>query len=124
VIPSFMLQFGCPHSKDPNSGRSGTGGPPHGTIQDEFPPDAKFTNEAGTLSMANTGRPNSGGSQFFVNTVHNGFLDWFNSDTPSKHPVFGKVNDGMDVVKQIEGLGSRSGTVSKPVQMVSITIAR
>ncbi|MEO1369819.1 MAG: peptidylprolyl isomerase, partial [Acidobacteriota bacterium] len=85
VIRGFMCQFGCPHSKDPNSGRAGTGGPPHGTIQDEHPEDAKFSNEPGTLSMANTGRPNSGGSQFFINTVHNHFLDWF---TPgqSKHP--------------------------------------
>ena len=71
VIPSFMLQFGCPFSKDPNSPRAGTGGPPHGTIQDELLPNAKFSNEPGTLSMANTGRPNSGGSQFFINTVHN-----------------------------------------------------
>ena len=46
-----------------------------------------------TLSMANTGRPNSGGSQFFINTVHNAFLDWF-SPGASKHPVFGKVIDG------------------------------
>ena len=71
VIKNFMAQFGCPYSKDPNSQRAGTGGPPHGTIQDEFPEDAKFSNEPGTLSMANTGRPNSGGSQFFVNTAHN-----------------------------------------------------
>ena len=122
VIPQFMLQFGCPHSKDPNSGRAGTGGPPTGNIADEFLPDAKFSNEPGTLSMANTGRPNSGGSQFFVNTVHNSYLDWFDRSTPSKHPVFGRVTDGMDVVKQIEGLGSRSGKPSKPVKMNSITV--
>jgi len=124
VIPGFMLQFGCPHSKDPNSPRAGTGGPPHGTIQDEFLPNAKFSNEPGTLSMANTGRPNSGGSQFFVNTVHNSFLDWFDGSTPSKHPVFGKVVDGMDIVKKIEGFGSRSGATSKPLQMVKVTINR
>ena len=41
--------------------------------------------------MANTGAPNSGGSQFFINTVHNSFLDWFDKSTPSQHPVFGKV---------------------------------
>ena len=122
VIPQFMLQFGCPHSKDPNSARAGTGGPPHGTIQDEFLDDAKFSNEPGTLSMANTGRPNSGGSQFFVNTVHNNYLDWFDSRTPSKHPVFGRVNEGMDVVQAIEALGSRSGRVQEPVQMKSVTI--
>ncbi len=123
VIPGFMLQFGCPHSKDPDSPRAGTGGPPHGTIQDEHPPNAKFSNEPGTLSMANTGRPNSGGSQFFVNTVHNAFLDWFDDKTDSKHPVFARVTEGMDVVKAIEGHGSSSGKTDKALQMVSITIA-
>jgi cyclophilin family peptidyl-prolyl cis-trans isomerase len=44
-----------------------------------------------TFSMANTGSPNSGGSQFFINTVHNKFLDWFDESTESQHPVFGKV---------------------------------
>jgi len=124
VIPSFMLQFGCPHSKDANSPRAGTGGPPHGNIQDEFLDGAKFSNEPGTLSMANTGRPNSGGSQFFVNTVHNSFLDWFDTSTPSKHPVFGKVTTGMDIVKAIEGLGSRQGRLQKPVQMIRVGIER
>ena len=46
--------------------------------------------QPGTLSMANAG-PNSGGSQFFVNTVHNSFLDWFDKSSDSAHPVFGKV---------------------------------
>jgi cyclophilin family peptidyl-prolyl cis-trans isomerase len=101
VINGFMVQFGCPHSRDPRSPRAGTGGPPHGNVRDEHPPDAKLSNEPGTLSMANTGQPNSGGSQFFINTVHNARLDWF-SPGPSKHPVFGKVTQGMDVVKQIE----------------------
>ena len=122
VIPQFMLQFGCPHSKDPNSGRAGTGGPPSGNVQDEFLPNAKFSNEPGTLSMANTGRPNTGGSQFFVNTVHNSYLDWFDRSTPSKHPVFGKVTAGMDVVQAIEGLGSRSGKPTRPVRMNSVTV--
>ncbi len=122
VIKGFMCQFGCPHSKDPNSPQAGTGGPPHGTIQDEHPEDAKFSNEPGTLSMANTGRPNSGGCQFFLNTVHNRYLDWF-TDGPSKHPVFGKVLEGMDVVTTIEstpvGTGDRPIT---PVKMIKITI--
>ncbi len=101
VIKGFMIQFGCPHSKDAESPLCGTGGPPHGTIEDEHPEDAKFSNEPGTISMANTGRPNSGGSQFFLNTVHNAYLDWFTAG-PSKHPVFGKISDGMDVVRKIE----------------------
>ena len=69
VIQGFMLQGGCPHSRDPNSPRCGTGDPGY-KIADEHLPDAKFSNEPGTLSMANAG-PNSGGSQFFINTVHN-----------------------------------------------------
>ena len=57
---------------------AGTGNSPHGNIQDEHPEDAKFSNEPGTLSMANIGAPNSG-CQFFINTVHNSFLDWFSA---------------------------------------------
>ena len=86
VIAGFMLQGGCPNSRDPNSPRCGTGDPGY-KIADEHLPDAKFSNEPGTLSMANAG-PNSGGSQFFINTVHNSFLDWWNTQTPSAHPVF------------------------------------
>ena len=122
VIKGFMLQFGCPHSRDPQSPRAGTGGPPHGNIQDEHPADAKMSNEPGTLSMANTGQPNSGGSQFFVNTVHNEYLDWF-SPGASKHPVFGKVTAGWDVVQKIEATPTDAGDRPvTPVQMVSVTV--
>ena len=72
-----------------------------GNIPDEFA--AKLSNEPFTLSMANTGAKNTGGSQFFVNTVHNDFLDWF-SPGDSKHPVFGKVIEGQDIVKKIEAV--------------------
>ncbi len=122
VIPDFMLQFGCEFSKNPNDPRAGTGSSPLGNIQDEHPEDAKFSNEPGTLSMANTGRPNSGGAQFFINTAHNSYLDWWDRRTPSAHPVFGKITEGMDVVKTIEGLGSRSGRLKAPVKMHSVTI--
>jgi cyclophilin family peptidyl-prolyl cis-trans isomerase len=115
-----MNQFGCPYSRDAFSSRAGTGGPapgstydagPKGTmvrnregsIEDEFrnPNCPRYTNEVGTLSMANTGQPNSGGSQFFINTAHNSFLDFWDQSTPSQHPVFGKVISGMDVVNKI-----------------------
>ncbi len=120
VINRFMLQFGCPHSKDPRSPRAGTGGPPSGNIADEH--TARLSNEPGTLSMANTGRPNSGGSQFFINTVHNDYLDWFSAG-PSKHPVFGKVTEGMDVVQAIERTPTdRSDRPTTPVQVRSVTI--
>ena len=75
-----MDQFGCPKSRNPKARDAGTGGPPDGTyknlvtgatetrsnggnIKDEHPANAKISNEPGTLSMANTGAPNSGGSQ-------------------------------------------------------------
>src|SRR5450631_3073558 len=51
VINGFMLQFGCPHSRDPKRRRAGTGDAPGGTIADEHPPGAKLSNEPGTLSM-------------------------------------------------------------------------
>lgn len=122
VINRFMLQFGCPHSKDPQSRRAGTGDGPDGTIQDEHPANAKLSNEPGTLSMANTGRPNSGSCQFFINTVHNDYLDWF-SPGPSKHPVFGKVISGMDVVHAIEKTPTDANDRPKtPVQMIKVTV--
>ncbi len=74
--------------------------------------------------MANTGRPDSGGSQFFINTVHNNFLDWF-SPGPSKHPVFGRVIEGMDVLQTIEETPTNAGDrPMTPVKMESITIER
>merc|ERR1712178_501541 len=111
VIPGIMNQFGCPNARDPKSPRAGTGGPPDGTfknlktggterrsnggnIRDEN--ISRDTNDVGTLSMANTGTPNSGGSQFFINVKHNKFLDWF-SPGNSKLPVFVKVTRGLHV---------------------------
>jgi len=139
VIANFMLQFGCPYAKDAKNARSGTGGPDPGStfstpdgkvitrdrkegcIPDEF--TQKFSNEPGTLSMANTGQKNSGGSQFFVNTVHNDFLDHWRSDLgESQHPVFGKVVSGMDVVKAIEKVRCVDDNPVTPVQMISCKI--
>jgi len=122
VIKGFMVQFGCPHSRDPESRLAGTGGPPHGTIPDEHPADHKLSNEPGTLSMANTGRPDSGGSQFFINTANNAYLDWF-SPGPSKHPVFGRVTEGMDVVHAIESTPTAANDRPvTPVRVDRITI--
>ncbi|MEE2904495.1 MAG: peptidylprolyl isomerase [Myxococcota bacterium] len=122
VIAGFMNQFGCPYSRDPNDPNAGRGKSPHGAIADEHPDDVRISNEPGTLSMANSG-PNSGSSQFFINTASNGYLDYF-SGGRSKHPVFGKVTSGMDVVTAINntatGAGDRPLT---PVQMISLTIA-
>ena len=122
IIQNFMIQFGCEYSKDPNSPRCGTGGSPLGRVQDEHPPAHKISNEPGTLSMANTGAPNSGGAQFFINTVNNNRLDWF-TPGPSKHPVFGKITAGMDVVKKIETTQTNENDRPRtPVKMISVTI--
>lgn len=91
VIDRFMVQAGCPKG-------DGTGGPGY-TIPDEFVKG--HSNVRGTISMANTGAPNSGGSQFFINLADNTYLDWDNPATPSRHPVFGRVVEGMDIVDRI-----------------------
>ncbi len=122
VINKFMIQFGCPHSKDPKSPRAGTGNGPQGTIPDEHPANAKLSNEPGTLSMANTGRPNSGSCQFFINTVHNSYLDWF-TPGPSKHPVFAKLISGMDVLKKIEAAPTDGNDRPvEPIKMIKVTV--
>lgn len=85
VIDGFMIQGGDPQG-------TGMGGPGY-TIKDEFTHAGGNKNLRGTISMANSG-PNTGGSQFFINLVDNNFLD-------DKHPAFGKVIEGMDVIDKI-----------------------
>ena len=100
VIDGFMLQGGDPTG-------TGRGGPGY-VIKDEFTKNNR--NDCGTISMANAG-PNTGGCQFFINLVNNNFLD-------AKHPVFGKVVDGMNVVDKIGK--TKTGTGDRPVQNVTI----
>merc|ERR1712039_1068552 len=90
-----------------------------GNIKDEN--ISRDTNAPGTLSMANTGSPNSGGSQFFINVANNKNLDWF-SPGPSKHPVFGKITKGMDVVTNISKVKTRDDNPVVPIKMNSIKI--
>jgi cyclophilin family peptidyl-prolyl cis-trans isomerase len=110
VIDKFMIQFGCPHSKDPSSPRAGTGNSPKGVIKDEHLPTAKLSNEPGTLSMANAG-PNSGSSQFFINTVHNAFLDWFSQDA---HKLVGSAADAGE-----DDQGHHSGMITSALRRKS-----
>ncbi len=111
VIENFMIQGGDPNSKNLNlRSRWGTGGPGY-TIKDEILPGNR--NIRGTISMANSG-PNTGGSQFFINLVDNNFLD-------GKHPVFGKVVKGMEVIDAIASLETNGE--DQPLQEVIITKA-
>ncbi len=99
VIDGFMIQGGDPNTKTDNVATYGTGGPGY-AIEDEHIADPKLSNVRGTISMANSG-PQSGGSQFFINLVDNTGLDFDKQPLSSKHPVFGRVVEGMDVVDTI-----------------------
>jgi peptidylprolyl isomerase len=108
VIKGFMIQGGDPLTKDDSmAARWGTGGPGY-QFADEI--TAGNSNAVGTISMANAG-PNTNGSQFFINTADNAFLD-------SKHTVFGKVVGGMEVVAAIEGTATAAG--DRPVEPMVI----
>lgn len=114
IIEGFMIQGGDPLSKDDSmKPRWGTGGPGY-TFEDEITPENK--NLTGTISMANAG-PDTNGSQFFINCNDNNFLD-------TKHTVFGRVSDGMEVVKDIEvtPVDGRDCPI-EPVVIESITLA-
>ncbi|MFL2957744.1 MAG: peptidylprolyl isomerase [Candidatus Thalassarchaeaceae archaeon] len=93
IIKDFMIQGGCPKSKDPESRAAGTGGPGW-QIPCETSALAKKHDKPGLFSMANAG-PNTGGSQFFLTTVPTPWLD-------GNHAIFGEVVKGMDIVKKIE----------------------
>jgi len=110
IIKGFMLQGGDPLSKEESMrSRWGTGGPGY-TFADEIHSNNK--NNTGTISMANAG-PNTNGSQFFINTADNNFLD-------TKHTVFGKVVEGMDVVTKIENTETNKMAGDQPIEDVII----
>lgn len=102
VIDGFMIQGGDPTG-------TGSGGPGY-AIKDEFANSELDENNRGTISMANAG-PNTGGSQFFINLIDNNYLD-------GRHPVFGKVIQGMDVVDKIAKVETNSG--DRPLKDVII----
>ncbi|TET63533.1 peptidylprolyl isomerase [Candidatus Bathyarchaeota archaeon] len=104
VIDGFMIQGGDPTG-------TGQGDPSIPAIQDEFTDHNR--NDRGTISMANAG-PNTGSSQFFINLVDNNHLD-------DKHPVFGKVIEGMDIVDTI---GKVETDANRPLQEVKIITAQ
>ncbi len=104
TLPGFMIQGGDPNSRDGNPGNDGDGGPGF-TLTDEFSP-APHTR--GTLSMANTGHPDSAGSQFFIVSGDAQHLD-------GRHTVFGRVAAGIELADAIAAAETdRHGRWGKP----------
>lgn len=103
IIDGFMIQGGDPTG-------TGFGDPSIPNIEDEFTHEGGNKNNRGTISMANAG-PNTGSSQFFINLVDNNFLD-------TKHPAFGKVIEGMDIVDKLAKVETDAS--DKPVEEVKI----
>jgi len=103
IMAGFMIQGG-----DPTGTGYGDSNIPN--IKDEFTKTDLDKNNRGTISMANAG-PNTGSSQFFINLVDNNFLD-------GKHPVFGKVIEGMDIVDDISKVETDAN--DKPLEKVVI----
>jgi cyclophilin family peptidyl-prolyl cis-trans isomerase len=111
IVPGFMIQGG-----DPNG--DGSGGPPY-KIPDE-PVVGSYTR--GTVAMARTSAPNSGGSQFFIMVADDPNL-------PAQYDIFGTVTSGMDVVDQVVNMPNggeegNGGSALTPVIMRSVTIQR
>lgn len=105
VISGFMIQGGDPLTKDDAQMAAwGTGGPGY-TFEDEI--YEGNSNAVGTISMANAG-PNTNGSQFFINTADNTFLN-------TKHTVFGRVVEGMEAVATIEN--TTTDEADRPVEV-------
>ncbi len=112
VIPGFMDQTGDPTG-------TGQGGPGY-TIADEYP--AKASNPSaqyplGSVAMANTGQPHTGGSQFFIVAGPEG------ESLPNTYTLFGTVTSGMNVVDDINKQGSKNGVPPDVTQRIlSISI--
>ena len=150
VVPGFVVQLGCPHTRDPASELAGQGAPPPLStfatvagdavtrqphpedpdggylVPDEFeaPRCSRRSNAKYTLSAANAG-PRSTGSQFFVNLADNDELDWFSGDGEdnSQHVVFGRLLDGAETIEKIHGAPRRDEVPTTPVKILAVAVA-
>jgi len=117
VIPDFMIQAGDPNSRNRDPRDDGKGGPGY-KIEDEF---SEISHTRGMVSMANTGKPKSGGSQFFIVVADSPQLD-------GKYTLFGRVLEGMEVADRIAAverdLYGRHGPKERPLENVVITSIR
>ena len=111
VIPGFMIQGGCPNTRDGASGMPGTGGPGH-NVRAEFN-DTKH--EKGILSMARSSDPNSAGSQFFIMVAKSPHLD-------GQYSAFGYVIEGIEVADKIVSFSGPGDRPTTPCIMESVSV--
>ena len=109
IIKGFMVQGGCPNTKEGARGIPGTGGPGY-QIKAEF---NKKSHGRGVLSMARSSDPDSAGSQFFIVHGDAKFLD-------GQYTAFGQVVSGDDVLEKIAGVPTKGPERSTPVERVAI----
>jgi peptidyl-prolyl cis-trans isomerase B (cyclophilin B) len=113
VITDFMIQGGDPNSRDLDPANDGEGGPGF-SLADEF---SAAPHLRGVLSLANSGQPDTGGSQFFILQRDSNHLD-------GRHSVFGRVVEGLDVVDRIAAaetdLYGRWGKANRPLEKIVI----
>ncbi|MGB9770358.1 MAG: peptidylprolyl isomerase [Candidatus Kapaibacteriota bacterium] len=118
VVPGFMMQGGCPNSKNKPKDTWGMGDPSQRKIPAEF---SKLKHKRGTISAARTNDPNSATSQFFICFKDSPWLD-------GKYSIFGEVVEGFDVMDKVEKTALEkqpySNEVSSPVEKIEMTIRK
>ena len=117
VISNFMIQGGCPNTKDGAEGIPGTGNPGY-TVDAEF---SDVKHRRGVLSMARGNDPNSAGCQFFVCHGEASFLD-------GQYTAFGRLLDGDETLEKIASAPTKPGgegsSPVSPVQVTKVTVQR
>jgi peptidyl-prolyl cis-trans isomerase B (cyclophilin B) len=118
VVPGFMMQGGCPNSKNKPKNTWGMGDPSQRKLKAEF---SNLKHKRGTISAARTNDPNSATSQFFICFKDAPWLD-------GKYTIFGEVIDGWEVLDKVEKVKLEkqpySEEVSSPVEKIEMTIKK